>query len=67
MNFVMGEMDAMHTGGGWFFWTWKIGNESVTGTVQAPMWSYQLGLQNGTCGATGLVFFFLHTFLKCRC
>lgn len=57
MNFVMGEMDAMHTGGGWFFWTWKIGNESVTGTVQAPMWSYQLGLQNGTCGATGLVFF----------
>lgn len=31
----------------WFFWTWKVGNSSATGTVQAPLWSYQLGLENG--------------------
>ena len=31
----------------YFFWTWKIGNSSVTGTVQAPAWSYKLGLDNG--------------------
>ncbi|KZT11303.1 glycoside hydrolase family 5 protein [Laetiporus sulphureus 93-53] len=31
----------------WFFWTWKIGNSTVSGTVEAPQWSYQLGLQNG--------------------
>lgn len=31
----------------WFFWTWKIGNSSVTGKVMAPHWSYQLGLENG--------------------
>lgn len=31
----------------WFFWTWKIGNSSVHGTVMSPQWSYQLGLENG--------------------
>ena len=31
----------------WFFWTWKIGNSTTTGTVSAPFWSYQLGLANG--------------------
>lgn len=31
----------------WFFWTWKIGNSSVFGTVMSPHWSYQLGLENG--------------------
>ncbi|TFY50297.1 hypothetical protein EVJ58_g11106, partial [Rhodofomes roseus] len=31
----------------WFFWTWKIGNSTVTGKVEAPQWSYQLGLQEG--------------------
>lgn len=31
----------------WFFWTWKIGNSSATGLVEAPAWSYSLGLQEG--------------------
>lgn len=31
----------------YFFWTWKIGNSSTSGKVEAPAWSYQLGLQNG--------------------
>ena len=31
----------------WFFWTWKIGNSSVTGKVESPAWSYSLGLQEG--------------------
>lgn len=44
MNVALASMDAL---GDWFFWTWKIGNDSTTGTVQAPMWSYQLGLENG--------------------
>ena len=43
-NFVMASMDAL---GDYFFWTWKIGNDSETGVVQAPLWSYQLGLENG--------------------
>jgi glucan 1,3-beta-glucosidase len=30
----------------WFFWTWKIGN-STAGRIEAPHWSYQLGLQHG--------------------
>jgi len=36
-------MDALQN---WFFWTWKIGN-STAGRVESPLWSYQLGLQNG--------------------
>src|ERR1700761_7450859 len=31
----------------WFFWTWKVGNSSISGTVEAPAWSYKLGLDNG--------------------
>ena len=42
-NFALASMDAL---GDWFFWTWKIGN-STAGSVQAPLWSYQLGLENG--------------------
>ncbi|KAI0695715.1 glycoside hydrolase superfamily [Cytidiella melzeri] len=45
-QFVMAEMDAMHVPG-YMFWTWKIGNSSVAGIPTAPMWSYQLGLENG--------------------
>lgn len=45
-SFVMGSMDAMHMPG-YFFWTWKIGNSSVTGIESSPMWSYSLGLENG--------------------
>ncbi|PPQ71289.1 hypothetical protein CVT26_011939 [Gymnopilus dilepis] len=42
-NFIMASMDAL---GDWFFWTWKIG-PSQAGRVEAPLWSYQLGLENG--------------------
>jgi aryl-phospho-beta-D-glucosidase BglC (GH1 family) len=42
--FAEASMDALQN---WFFWTWKIGNSSVSGTVEAPAWSYQLGLQEG--------------------
>jgi glucan 1,3-beta-glucosidase len=31
----------------WFFWTWKIGNSTDSGTVESPAWSYQLGLEQG--------------------
>ncbi|KAF9228587.1 glycoside hydrolase family 5 protein [Gyrodon lividus] len=44
MNFALASMDALQN---WFFWTWKIGNSSVTGVVGSPQWSYSLGLQNG--------------------
>ncbi|CAL1705014.1 unnamed protein product [Somion occarium] len=44
MNFALASMDALQH---YFFWTWKIGNSSVTGKVEAPAWSYQLGLQEG--------------------
>lgn len=43
-QFALASMDALQN---WFFWTWKIGNSSVTGVVESPQWSYQLGLQNG--------------------
>ncbi|KAF8969936.1 exo-beta-1,3-glucanase [Flammula alnicola] len=43
-QFALASMDALQD---YFFWTWKIGNSSVSGTVEAPSWSYQLGLQNG--------------------
>lgn len=45
-QFAMAEMDAMHFPG-YFFWTWKIGASSITGQIESPFWSYQLGLQNG--------------------
>jgi glucan 1,3-beta-glucosidase len=41
--FAEASMDAM---GNYFFWTWKIGN-STAGHVETPLWSYQLGLENG--------------------
>lgn len=44
MDFAMASMDALQN---YFFWTWKIGNSSVSGTVETPHWSYQLGLENG--------------------
>jgi glucan 1,3-beta-glucosidase len=45
-DFVEAQMDSMSTGGGWFFWTWKIGPGS-DGNIRSPGWSYQLGLENG--------------------
>jgi len=42
--FALASMDALQN---WFFWTWKIGNSSETGTVESPAWSYQLGLEHG--------------------
>ncbi|KAG8905076.1 hypothetical protein FRB99_000724 [Tulasnella sp. 403] len=41
---ALSSMDALQN---WFFWTWKIGNSSISGTVEAPFWSYSLGLENG--------------------
>ncbi len=41
--FNAAQMDALKD---FFFWTWKIGN-STSGSVQAPLWSYQLGLEGG--------------------
>ncbi|KAJ6467760.1 glycoside hydrolase family 5 protein [Mycena sanguinolenta] len=42
-EYVFASMDAMRD---WFFWTWKIGN-ATNGVIGSPLWSYQLGLQNG--------------------
>jgi aryl-phospho-beta-D-glucosidase BglC (GH1 family) len=42
--FMLTSMESLQN---WFFWTWKIGNSTTTGTVSAPFWSYQLGLANG--------------------
>ncbi|KAJ3535923.1 hypothetical protein NMY22_g6264 [Coprinellus aureogranulatus] len=42
-NFMMASFDSF---GDWFFWTWKIG-PSQAGRVEAPLWSYKLGLENG--------------------
>jgi len=36
-----------------FFWTWKIGAQA-DGTIPNPMWSYQLGLQQGYIPANPL-------------
>ena len=44
LNFALASMDAL---GDYFFWTWKIGNSSATNSVQAPLWSYKLGLEGG--------------------
>ncbi|KAF7311531.1 Glycoside hydrolase [Mycena kentingensis (nom. inval.)] len=40
---ALASMDALHN---YFFWTWKIGN-ATSGRVEAPHWSYQLGLAHG--------------------
>jgi len=42
-NFVAASADAF---GDYSFWTWKIA-ASQSGKIQAPLWSYQLGLRNG--------------------
>ncbi|KZS87759.1 glycoside hydrolase [Sistotremastrum niveocremeum HHB9708] len=42
---ALASMDALN--GNWFWWTWKIGNDSVSGSVRSPLWSYQLGFENG--------------------
>ncbi|KAJ6565741.1 glycoside hydrolase superfamily, partial [Mycena sp. CBHHK59/15] len=43
MQFALASMDTMQD---WFFWMWKIGN-ATDGVVRSPLWSYQLGLENG--------------------
>ncbi|OBZ75886.1 Glucan 1,3-beta-glucosidase [Grifola frondosa] len=43
-QFALASMSALQN---WFFWTWKIGNSSVSGLVESPAWSYSLGLQEG--------------------
>ncbi|KAI6043526.1 glycoside hydrolase family 5 protein [Pisolithus marmoratus] len=61
-EFALASMDALQN---WFFWTWKVGNSSTTNTVQAPLWTYKLGLEQGwipkdprtalgTCAALGV-------------
>ncbi|KAF9512116.1 glycoside hydrolase family 5 protein [Hydnum rufescens UP504] len=42
--FAEASSDALQNA---FFWTWKIGNSSVTGRVESPHWSYRLGLEQG--------------------
>ncbi|KAF6750558.1 glycoside hydrolase superfamily [Ephemerocybe angulata] len=42
-NWITASFDAF---GDFFFWTWKIG-PSKAGRVEAPLWSYKLGLDNG--------------------
>ncbi|KZV99347.1 glycoside hydrolase [Exidia glandulosa HHB12029] len=42
-NFALASMEGMHN---FFFWTWKIG-PSGAGRIEAPLWSYQLGLEQG--------------------
>ncbi|KAF8961880.1 glycoside hydrolase superfamily [Flammula alnicola] len=41
--FAEASMDSLRD---WFFWTWKVAN-STAGIVESPLWSYQLGLQQG--------------------
>ncbi|KAI0639516.1 glycoside hydrolase [Trametes polyzona] len=43
-KFALQSMSALQN---WFFWTWKIGNSTVSGRPESPAWSYQLGLQEG--------------------
>ncbi|KAJ7702289.1 glycoside hydrolase superfamily [Mycena rosella] len=42
-TFAQASMDSLQN---WFFWTWKVGN-STAGKIEAPHWSYQLGLEQG--------------------
>ncbi|KAH9965457.1 glycoside hydrolase [Russula dissimulans] len=44
LDFTLASMDSLQN---WFFWTWKIGVDSVSNQVQSPAWSYSLGLANG--------------------
>jgi aryl-phospho-beta-D-glucosidase BglC (GH1 family) len=43
-QFMMSSQDALQN---WFFWTWKIGISTLTNSIEAPMWSYSLGLKEG--------------------
>jgi len=43
-DLALSTMDALQN---WFYWTWKIGNSSISGRVESPFWSYSLGLDNG--------------------
>ncbi|KZT57294.1 glycoside hydrolase family 5 protein [Calocera cornea HHB12733] len=43
-DLALSSMDALQN---WFYWTWKIGNSSISGRVESPYWSYSLGLDNG--------------------
>ncbi|GJJ08422.1 hypothetical protein Clacol_002638 [Clathrus columnatus] len=43
-QFALSSMDSIRD---YFFWTWRIGVSTVTNTVAAPFWSYELGLQTG--------------------
>jgi glucan 1,3-beta-glucosidase len=43
-RFAMASMDAL---GNYFFWTWRIGESKASGKVEAPQWSYKLGLEEG--------------------
>ncbi|KAH9833448.1 glycoside hydrolase superfamily [Rhodofomes roseus] len=43
-TFALASMNAL---GDWFFWTWKIDSSSTSGTVESPLWSYKLGLEQG--------------------
>ncbi|KAL0580704.1 hypothetical protein V5O48_001345, partial [Marasmius crinis-equi] len=42
--FMLASMDGLQN---FFFWTWKIGPSLESGKIEAPGWSYQLGLENG--------------------
>jgi glucan 1,3-beta-glucosidase len=42
-DYALASMNALEN---WFFWTWKIG-PALNGTIMAPLWSYQLGLEQG--------------------
>ncbi|TFK22497.1 glycoside hydrolase [Coprinopsis marcescibilis] len=42
-SFIMASFDAI---GDFFWWTWKVGPSS-SGRIEAPFWSYQLGLHQG--------------------
>ncbi|KZV83236.1 glycoside hydrolase [Exidia glandulosa HHB12029] len=44
MTFAKTHMEAIAN---FFFWTWKTGVSSRTGKISAPMWNYQLGLEQG--------------------
>ncbi|GAA95847.1 glycoside hydrolase family 5 protein [Mixia osmundae IAM 14324] len=42
--FALASMSSLQNS---FFWTWKVSKSIVTGLVGSPLWSYQLGLQEG--------------------
>ncbi|KAH9858079.1 glycoside hydrolase superfamily [Lenzites betulinus] len=43
-DFALQSMSALQN---WFFWTWKVGNSTISGRPESPAWSYQLGIQEG--------------------